>query len=426
MPLGSSPSGQFASQIGGSRLSCAADDDPDILDLTTISPDLARRIALTAQGLASSRPTGRVDVRHFRRVMGSVGVLQLDSVNALSRSHYLPVFSRLGPYDRAALDAYTSHSGEVYEYWAHAASLLPTVRYPLFRWRMASFRPGPRTQGIEDEHPGYIETVYREIVANGPLTVAQLSDPGARTGPWWGHGRGRIALDWLFAVGKITAYRDHRFGRVYDLPERVIPPEYLAAEAPDEAGAYRELLVLAAAHHGIGTAKDLTDYYRLKVPVARPILEQLVADGSLLPATVPGWRQPAYLHPQAVRPRKVRGAALLSPFDSLIWERDRTERLFDFSYRIEIYVPEPDRVHGYYVLPFLLDGELVARVDLKSDRKARRLVVPASFAEDGADRVRVSRELAAELLSMAAWLGLDDVEIGGSGNLAKALRKAVG
>ena len=393
--------------------------------LITIQPHAARRIALAAQGFAAERPAGRVDVRHFRRVMGDVGVLQLDSVNVLSRSHYLPMFARLGSYDRDALDRYTATSGEIYEYWAHAASLLPASRYPLFRWRMEAFEPWGRIRRLEAEHPGYIDTVYDEIALHGPITVAQLSDPGARTGPWWGHGRGRVALDWLFASGRITAYRDHRFGRVYDLPERVIRTEYLDAAAVSSEEAYRRLLLLGAAHHGIGTAKDLADYYRLKVPLARPILAELVESGELIAATVPGWSQPAYLHPAASQPRKIRGAALLSPFDSLVWERDRTERLFGFHYRIEIYVPEPDRIHGYYVLPFLLDGSLVGRVDLKADRAAGRLRVRGSFLEDGFDAAIVGQALAKELQVMAGWLDLDDVVVEDRGNLATKLRAAL-
>ena len=393
--------------------------------MVTIQPNAARRIALAAQGFATTRPTGRVDVRHFRRVLRDVGVLQLDSVNVLSRSHYLPMFARLGPYDRVTLDRFTSNSGEVYEYWGHAASLLPAARYRLFRWRMDAFEPWGSIRNLEAEHPGYIETVYNEIASHGPIGVAQLSDPGARTGPWWGHGRGRVALDWLFASGRITAYRDHRFGRVYDLPERVIRAEYLNAPSATRDEAYRELLLLGAAHHGIGTAKDLVDYYRLKVPLARPILAELVESGELIAAEVPGWTQPAYLHPAARQPRRIRGAALLSPFDSLVWERDRTERLFGFHYRIEIYVPEPDRIHGYYVLPFLLDGSLVGRVDLKADRAGGRLWARRSFVEDDCDAAVVGRALAIELRAMAGWLNLADVVVEDRGNLATQLRAAL-
>ncbi len=393
--------------------------------MVTIQPNVARRIALAAQGFATERPKGRIDIRHFRRVMADVGVLQLDSVNVLSRSHYLPMFSRVGPYDRNALDRYTAASGEIYEYWGHAASLLPADRYRLFRWRMDAVEPWGRIRSLEAEHPGYIETVYDEIASRGPISVAQLSDAGARTGPWWGHGRGRVALDWLFACGRITAYRDHRFGRVYDLPQRVIRAEYLAAPAASRDEAYRELLLLAAGHHGIGTAKDLVDYYRLRVPLARPILAELLASGELIAAEVPGWSQPAFLHPAAPRPRRIRGAALLSPFDSVIWERDRTERVFGFHYRIEIYVPEPDRIHGYYVLPFLLDGELVGRVDLKADRAAGRLWVRGSFVEDGFDPSTVGQALATQLQAMAGWLDLGEVVVEDRGNLATQLRAAL-
>jgi len=216
-----------------------------------LSNDAARRIAVAAQGLAAARPTGRVDRRHFRRVIDRIGVLQLDSVNVLERSHYLPVFSRLGPYRKAAVDEFTTRRGEMFEYWGHAASLLPAARYRLFHWRMKAMRPGDRVRAVMAEHPDYIETVHDEIVARGPLTVSDLSDPGSRTGPWWGHGKGKTALDWLFATGRIASYRNGNFGRVYDLPERVIEQRHLA-DPLDEVPAYRELLLLAAQHHGSG------------------------------------------------------------------------------------------------------------------------------------------------------------------------------
>jgi len=369
---------------------------------------------------------GRRDRRHYRKLFDRIGLLQLDSVNVVVRSHYLPVFARIGPYDRTGLDTYTSHSGEVFEYWGHEASLLPARLYPLFQWRRDRMRPWSRIVDLEAEHPGYLDAVYEEIASRGPLTGAELSDPGTRSGPWWGHGKGRIALDWLFASGKITAMRDVRFGRVYDLPERVIHPEYLDAPRPPQAEAYRILLELAARHHGIGTAKDLADYYRLHTPTARPILDAMVSAGELRVVDVPGWRGPVYLHPEAVRPRRVEGAALLSPFDPVVWERSRAERLFGFRYRIEIYVPQPKRVFGYYVLPFLLDGEIVGRVDLKAHRSGNVLEARGSFVEAGHDKVRVAAAMATQLRSMSNWLGLGDVAVAPNGNLAAVLAAAVG
>lgn len=387
-----------------------------------IGNDQARRIALAAQGFADPRPRGRVDRRHFRRVIDRVGLLQLDSVNVLRRSHYLPMWSRIGRYSTAALDQYTSHSGEIFEYWGHVASLLPVELHRLLRWRMDEIEPWGRVQGIMAEHPEYIDMVYEEIAEHGPLSVSDLSDPGARTGPWWGHGKGRVALDWLFGKGRITAYRDANFGRLYDLPERVIPRKHLDSPTPTREEAFRELLLRSARHHGVGTAGDLGDYYRLHMSTVRKILGEMVAEGELEEVIVEGWSHPAYLHRDAWVPRRISGAALLSPFDSLIWERDRIERLFGFHYRIEIYVPKPNRVYGYYVLPFLVDGELVGRIDLKSDRKTGALLVQGAYCEEGRDPVDVAARLVPELRAMSHWLGLHAVTAGRRGNLAAALR----
>jgi hypothetical protein len=391
-----------------------------------LSNSQARRIALAAQGFADARPQGRVDRRHFRRVIDRIGLLQLDSVNVLQRSHYLPVWSRLGPYRIDALDEYTARSGEMFEYWGHVASLLPVHLHRLLRWRMDAVQAGPRTGAMLEEHPDYLESVLAEITEHGPLTVSDLSDPGTRTGPWWGHGKGKVALDWLFSKGVITAYRNGNFGRLYDLPERIIPEEHLNAPAATAEEAFRELLLLSARHHGVGTAADLGDYYRLRMPVVRPILNELVAAGDLEEVQVEGWTQPAYMHPQARSPRRISTTALLSPFDPVVWERDRAERLFGFYYRIEIYVPEPQRVYGYFVLPFLMDDRLTARVDLKSDRKNSVLRVKGAFYESGEDPEVVAVRLAPELTAMSEWLGLGDVDVSDNGNLAPTLSRFVG
>ena len=394
--------------------------------MRTLSNNQARRIALAAQGFASAQPVGRIDRRHYRKVIANIGLLQLDSVNVLQRSHYLPMWSRLGPYPKASFDEYTARSGEMFEYWGHVASLLPVELYPLLRWRMTGIEAGPRTQRIMQDHPEYIDMVYDEIAAHGPLTVSDLSDPGVRTGPWWGHGKGKIALDWLFSKGKITAYRNGNFERLYDLPERVIPAQHLNAPEVERLEAFRRLLLLSAHHHGVGTASDLADYYRLHLPTARQVLAELSASGELAEVEVEGWSRTAYLHPAARLPRRATGTALLSPFDSLIWERDRTERVFGFFYRIEIYVPEPERTYGYYVLPFLLDGELVARVDLKADRTDGKLLVRAAHIEPEREPTRVATVLATELKAMGRWLDLDEVVVDKRGNLATVLRKALG
>lgn len=382
----------------------------------TISADAARRIAVAAQGLATPRPD-TVDVRHFRRVVRQVKVIQLDSVNVAARTHYMPFFSRLGAYDREKLDAWTSTSGELFEYWCHAASLAPMEHYGLFDWRRKLARPWTSLAEIEKEHPGYVDAVYRQVVENGPMTASDLENSGARAGEWWGWSDGKLVLEYLFAQGRITSYRGPNFSRVYDIPERVIPEQH-RSETPTEQESYRSLLGHAAEAFGIATAKDLADYYRMKVVPARATLDAMVAAGELIDVTVTGWSEPAYLHPDAKQPRTVIGRALLSPFDSMVWERDRTLRIFDFHYRIEIYVPKPKRQYGYYVLPFMLDGELVGRVDLKADRGTGRLLVQASHFEPGRDPMRVGRELAAELHTYMDFLGLDDMVVVRRGDLA--------
>ena len=391
----------------------------------TLTNDQARRVALGAQGFGTPRPPGRVDVRHFRRVLDQVGLLQLDSVNVLERSHYVPMFSRLGPYDRAAFDRWTVSSGELFEYWGHEASLIPVERHPAFRFRMDEMKPWGSVRRLIDECPGYIEDVLAQVAVKGPLTGADLEDAGERGGPWWGYAPGKHALEWLFASGRVTAYRSQTFGRRYDLPSRVVPSSILEMPAPDRTEAYRTLLVDAARHHGVGTVSDLADYHRLHKPTARPILESLAAEGLVTPVAVDGWRHPAYLHPDATIPRRASGTALLSPFDSLIWNRDRVERIFGFRYRIEIYVPKEQRQFGYYVLPFLLDGDLVARVDLKADRKGRRLLVQAAHLEPGHEASRVVPPLTAELHAMMEWLGLDETVVADRGDLARSLDDSI-
>jgi uncharacterized protein YcaQ len=392
--------------------------------LRRLSLAAARRIALAAQGFADPRPTGEVTVRHLRRVMRRMSVLQLDSVNVLCRSHYLPVLSRLGPYDRDKLDAFLYWSGENFEYLGHQASITAQELHPALRWRMTRSR-WRQGQALEQEVPRYIKAVLDEVAAEGPLSVKELSDPGQRTGPWWGMSKGKVALEWLYVSGRLAIReRTKTFVTVYDLPERVIRSEVMAAPTTPEAEAKRQLLLLGARSHGIGTATDLADYFRLPMPVARPLLAELVEEGHLEPVQVDGWPEPALLHPEARRPRAITGCTLLSPFDPIVWFRPRAERLFDFHYRIEIYVPEPKRVHGYYVLPVLLDGQLVGRVDLKADRKARALLARGCYAEPGVELGSVGEALGAALDEMAAWLGLDGVEVAERGELAPAVRVA--
>jgi uncharacterized protein YcaQ len=402
----------------------------------------ARRIALAAQGFGDRRPTGRVDRRHFRKVLDRLATVQVDSVNVLTRSHELVFFARLGSYDRAALTRWLWSSREVFEYWGHEASLHPVERQPLFRWRMAEEHPWAGVRQAAAGNPDLVDEVLAEVRARGPLSVGEMEtedrslldlSTDVAAGSWWGWGAVKRVMAHLFLAGDVTAVRRPSFERVYLLPDRWLPPEVLGAPDPDKDEAHRSLLRVAARALGVATARDLADYYRLRMPTAKPLLEKLVADGELLPARVEGWRQAAYLHPEARFPRRrLRARALLSPFDSLIWERQRTERLWGFRYRLEIYTPAAKRVHGYYVLPFLLGDELVGRVDLKADRQAEVLRVQAAWSEpvegtvpDG-DHGLVAAELASSLVEMAAWLGLPGgVVVRPQGDLAPALRQAL-
>jgi hypothetical protein len=387
----------------------------------------ARRIALAAQGFADRRPSGRVDARHLRRTLARTNVLQIDSVNVLVRAHELPLFSRLGPYPRPLLTELIERRRELFEYWAHEASFVPVELHPLLRWRMDAARltAWKHVREMGRTRPGYVEAVRQEVEERGPLSVSQMKDPGEKRGPWWGWADGKTALEWLFFTGELaSAGRGPNFERIYDIPSRVLPAEVLAAPTPSREDAHRALLLRAARSHGVGTARCLADYFRIGHNTAKPRLEELVEDGALVPVTIDGWPGRAYLHPEAKLPRWVRARALLSPFDPLVWERARVERLFGMRYRIEIYTPAPKRVHGYYVLPFLLGDQLVGRVDLKADRKRGALLALGAFTEPPfAERApEIASELAAELASMAAWLGLERVEAGARGDLAPYLR----
>ena len=354
-----------------------------------------------------------------------MGLLQIDSVNVVVRSHYMPIFSRIGHYTAASLDELAYRRREFFEYWGHVASLLPMRRYPLFRHRMDSAHSWKYVERFRKGELKYIQGVLDEIRERGPLTAGELEDPGKRTGPWWGRGKGKIALEALFGTGELTVRERRNFARVYDLAERVIPEEVLARPAPSREEAHRELLRLSARSHGIGTARDLADYYRIPIPEARARLAELVEAGDVQEVRVEGWKEPAFLHPESRVPRRIDARALLTPFDPIVWERERTERLFGFRYRIEIYVPEPKREYGYYVMPFLLGERLVARVDLKSEREEGALLVRGAWIESGQKLRTVARELAEELGTMAGWLGLERVRVGRKGNLARALRGAV-
>lgn len=398
------------------------------------SPDLshaaARRIALAAQGFGAPRPTGRITARQIRKVVDTMGLLQLDSVNVLIRSHYLPVYARLGNYPREILDRLTGHTAgplqrEYIEYWAHEASLVPLATHPLLRWRMA--RAGEDAWGsiqrIARDKPTLLDDVREVVRRDGPIRSNDLGLQRApkRPGQMWQWHDGKVALEYLFWAGEIGAARRINFERQYDLMERILPATVLHQPTPDPDDAQRELIRIAARALGVATEPDLGDYFRLPRAASKLRVAELVDSAELLPVSVQGWRAPAYLWPAARRPRRVEAKALLSPFDPLIWYRDRALRLFGFHYRIEIYTPAAQRVHGYYVLPFLLGDQLVARVDLKADRQSRALRVQAAWAEPDVDAGLVAEQLAGQLRDLASWLGLERVVLTGRGDLSRAL-----
>ncbi|SFS52076.1 winged helix-turn-helix domain-containing protein [Brevundimonas viscosa] len=390
----------------------------------TLSPATARRIALAAQGFGRTPPAapGR---RHVRDLVRRLGVVQIDSVNVLARTHYLPGFSRLGDYPREALEAeaWGGRRG-LFEYWGHEASLLPVESQPLLRWRMARAQAG---EGIWSgvarfgrERADYIAEVLKEIERRGPVTGGDFAE-GPRGAPgWWSWSDGKRALEWLFWAGLITTRTRRGFERVYDLTERALPRAVVETPTPDEADAQRELVRIAARALGVATEADLRDYFRLPLADARGRVAELAEAGELAPVHVKGWGRTAWLWPDTRRPRKVTGDALLSPFDNLIWTRDRAQRLFGARVRLEIYTPAHKRTHGYYVLPFLEDEAITARVDLKADRQAGVLRVQAAWREPDTTAETPDR-LAAELRRMAGWLGLERVEMAGKGDLAAAL-----
>ena len=407
-----------------------------------VSAAQARAIALAAQGLAAPRPK-RVDAKQLRALVDQLGVVQIDSVNVLVRSHYLPAFSRLGPYDTTLLDRHAHRAPRaLFEYWGHEASLLPIALQPLFRWRMerALEHAWGRMKRIAKKQPTFVQGILALVAERGPISASEIEPEMERAGlrlasgvagrpsrkGWWEWSDAKTAIEWLFWSGQVTSARRRGFERLYDLPARVLPAKVLAQPTPSEPDAHRALIERAARALGIASESDLRDYYRLPLAGARTAVAELVEAGTLEAVRVEGWPKPAYLHRAAATPKRIAAdrPALLSPFDSLVWFRDRTHRLFGMKYRIEIYVPAPKRVHGYYVLPFLLGDRLVARVDLKADRAAGALRVQAAHGEPGVAKARVAAALAGELSRMAAWLGLARVEIMPRGDLATALAKA--
>jgi uncharacterized protein YcaQ len=400
-----------------------------------LSLEQARRVAVAAQGFGEAKPAGAVSRAHVRRLVSRIQVLQLDSVSVSVRAHYAPVFSRLGPYDREVLDrAAWTHSAKsprlLVEYWAHEAALMAVDDWPLMRWRMREYTHGRWGTEIVRKNAKLAEDVIAAVAELGPSTAGQIeahleSEPRGRKGPWWDRSDTKWVAEALWASGVLTTATRVGFARHYDLTERVLPAEVVMREVDDDE-AVRELVLRSATALGVATETDIRDYFRLGAKQAKPAIADLVAEGELVPVEVDGWSAPAYLRAGQTVPRRDRGTALLCPFDPLIFFRPRVERLFDFHYRIEIYVPQPKRQFGYYVWPFLLDGRLVGRVDLKAERTRDALHVVGAFVEPGEDAGRVAVALAGELRSMASWLGLGQVTVGERGDLVGEVGAALG
>lgn len=396
----------------------------------TLSVAEARRIVLAHQGLAAARPGKPPDRAAVNGMFDKLSLLQIDSVNVLVRSHYLPLFSRLGAYDPDDLDSLAAgRRRKTFEYWGHEASLMPVDLQPLFRWRMEDARSGEATYtGLHKfamARRDYIQRVLDEIRDRGPMGAGALSEAGKGSGGWWGWSDGKHAVEWLFWTGDLTTHERRKFERIYDLTERALPSRVANAPTPSREDAQRQLLRISLRTMGVATERDLRDYFRLGVADTRARLADLVQSGEALPVKVEGWKDTAYLPPEVTLPKSTTATALLTPFDSLIFDRQRTERLFDFRYRIELYTPGPKRIYGYYVLPFLMGDRLVARVDLKADRANRRLLASGAFAEPNTTIGEVAEALAAELRLLARWLGLDRVVVGRRGDLVTPLRQAL-
>ena len=395
----------------------------------------ARRAALASLGFAERKPV-RAGIAHVRATAARLGAIQIDSVNVLARAHYLPTFSRYGPYPTSALDELAHTRRELFEYWGHAACFLPMDVYPLMRWRMANQREN--WASLSRKQRDFIESVHREVTERGALAASMLSRGGTSTGPWWGWSNGKEALELLLSQGRVAIAGRRNFERLYDIPERVIPPHLLQSTNPPAADAKKALLVRAARAMGVGTAKDIAQYFHIdawwdrqstngrRAPAATQVLfDELVEDGRLQRVSVEGWKQQAYAVPDLRVPRAVNVRAIVSPFDPLMWERKWTKAVFDFDYQIEIYVPAPKRVYGYYVLPFVRGDRFAARVDLKADRKTSTLMVHAAYLEPGRNVRDTARALAIELRSLASWLSLTSFVVGRKGDLVRSLKQAL-
>jgi uncharacterized protein YcaQ len=404
----------------------------------------ARRLAVGSQEFGPKPATASIS--HLRKLAARIHAFQIDSVNVLVRAHYVPAFARLGPYPMSALDLLAYQKRELFEYWGHAACLLPISLYPLIRYRMRADRT---REYMASSRGAYMTRVYAEVAERGPIAAGDLAEPGRRSGKWWGWGAGKATLEHLYDAGLVAIAGRRGFERLYDIAERVIPKTVLDIPAPPREEAMKRLICLGAKACGVGTLTDISRYFciddwrdrlppgpywerpkgregqRAK-PIGKRLVSELVEEGRLLPARVEGWKEPAYMYPKARIPAAPDARALVTPFDSLVWERIRMERLFGMKYTIEIYTPPPKRVYGYYVFPFLLGDTLVARCDLKADRQRSVLMVRSAFVEPGRTARHVAPHLAAELRLMQEWLGLDRIEVADRGDLAAKLRSVIG
>jgi uncharacterized protein len=400
------------------------------LSSDTISISEARRIALHAQGLHGQSRDVKPTWAKISRTVDQLQLLQIDSVNVLVRSHYLPLYARLGDYDRAALDkrCFENQHRKFFECWAHEASFVPLELHPMMRWRMERAKRGDgiyaQMNRFGKENAAFLKSTLKHIHNTGPIRSADVPGGGKSQGSWWGWSKGKLALETLFDQGLVTASTRQSFERIYDVPERVIPVDVLNLPTPSEDDSFRSLVEKSAVALGIGTEKDLRDYFRLPIAEARTAIADNLEAGILREITVEGWKQPAYLHYDAKLPKKAGATALLSPFDPLVWNRERAERLFNFHYRIELYTPETKRKFGYYVLPFLHEDKLVGRFCLKADRATSTLKVNASHHEEGVEPAQIIDATRTEIQKMATWLGLEHIKIAKKGNLAPRLRQA--
>ncbi len=395
--------------------------------MTSLSIHQARRIALTAQGFTKGRPAGRIDRRHMRQCMNTMELVQLDAVPVIIRTQYIPFFSRLGPYRRTLFDEIAYRDDEWYELWAHEASIAPVEIEPYFRFDKVRAAEGATWKGLyrlASQEPSYVKKVLREVSLNGPLEAKDLSDPQPRKVAGWGHGsKGQLALNWLYRIGEIGIRRGPNFEKRFDLLERIVPSKVLNLPTPNYQESLRNLLLRSVKAYGVATSRDLIDYFRLPTKEAKSALMDLEENGQLEEVQVESWKEQAYILQHTAIPSAIHACALLSPFDPLVWNRNRTHRLFDFQYKIEIYVPESKRQFGYYVLPLLVDERFVGRFDIKNIREQKTLHVKASYLEKGADKEKIAPKALQELTNLALFLGAEKIRIDRKGNFAMQLRK---